>query len=436
MPEKKLIVLLSQPESIGVAVPDEMDLQVSLTPSFDPGDIVKDYQDYASPTLLLDDAVDFTTAPSPLYMRARQKDSVRSIVSQWSSAPTVWLQRAFRDLVIGREVFVEGNNSFVRWIDKTGNPVSVAPGYWNDHPIWGGMVPVKWESPDGNPTLHDMVRLPAFYMDAETVEDDEDGLSRYRYWISPVAFEGERGYLHPAFRNSMFGLLVGAALSTISTYLASLYDVNAGGNTFANWQSYLNTMRGSDLKIDFYNVHVKNALYHLAFTEYCTNSLTGVTSGGGVANSSANANYRNIRCLGNHATGADTAREYLLGVRFYRENGGSPHEIYLGLGSSDTTFLVGTYPQDGNVTGNPAYTKSILTGFNEILGAHLELYGLPKSHGNAANADKRWGTYTRDYAGTSYDYRNIVDTQFGSDIGLGLSVGYYTLALSRFIVLD
>jgi hypothetical protein len=45
MPEKKLLVQLSQPVSLGTLAPDKMDLQVSMTPDFDPVDILKDYQD-------------------------------------------------------------------------------------------------------------------------------------------------------------------------------------------------------------------------------------------------------------------------------------------------------------------------------------------------------------------------------------------------------
>jgi hypothetical protein len=205
MSEKKLIVLLSQPESIGVAVPDSMDLQVSLTPSFEPGDIVKEYTDYASPTLLLDDSVDFSTAPSPVYMRARQKDSIRSLESPFSSIPTVWLQRAFRDLIIGRETIVTGNGNISRWIDKTGAYVNVASGYWNDHPIWGGMIPLSYTTPSN--ATHTAMRLPSYYVFAESESDGLPmGMRRHRYWVSPTPFDDREGYLHPGFALSPAGI--------------------------------------------------------------------------------------------------------------------------------------------------------------------------------------------------------------------------------------
>jgi hypothetical protein len=410
MPEKKLIAQLSQPVTLGTVAPDAMDLQVSMTKAFGSADIVKDYQDVADPTLLLDDDADFSAAPSPLYLRGRQKDSARNIVSPWSSAPTVWLQRAFKDLVVGIEHVVQGGNSVVYNIDKSGARVAVPSGYWNDHPLWGSMTTRGVPSPAGGVTNY-VVRLPAFYVKVETDDNDDlDGIVKHRFWVSPTALDDD-WYPHPAFRQSQGGLYLSQLASMGGTpnqaYSGNhepptAYDAGESAS-YATWTQLIAAADAGTNKIFMWNVHVRSALYLLMRIEKCIVNMYDVNSGvgGGHNNDAASVNYRGLYSLMN----VGSNYQYCNGISVPSGVGPfsstEPTSITLGLdvGSNvgaeefvtfDPVVLEPNEPV-ANDESRSSVTK-IMTGKNAMLGAHLELYGLP------AQTKAGAGYYGRYYA--------------------------------------
>lgn len=451
-PEQKLVIQLSEPVVIGNAIPDKSDMQVSITPDFQGTDIVGNYPDNPDPILLVDEAADYRYTPSPVYMKARQKDSVRNILSPWSAVPTVWLQRAFSDLCIGRETIVQGNQNYSRWIDKNGNAVSVPLGYWEDHPIWSAVKPEKWSSPDGNPTQHDMVRLPSFYADANSFVNGSATV--HRLWVNPGPFEGNRGYLHPGFRKSPAGLRVAGALKskqgsyTMSSYdVAPAFDNNAGG-AIAN----IATINGSTLpqKVVLMDVHVFQAIMLLMTIEKATINIRAIDGRSGNDNKNTCFTYRGIRCL-TFLSGYANQPQAVDGIRWVLNKGpvvagGVMATVSILPPSSSTDYVeISTCVPEIDLPSNVSFgATAIHTGYSEILGAHFELYSLPKRISTFAENNNRYfqlgavqgSVYTTDRVWQdmiAFGGRNPAKSQ----VGFGPSMDYSTSSpYSRFVVYD
>jgi hypothetical protein len=241
MPEKNLLVQVSQPVTLGTLAPDKMDLQVSITPDFETPDILNDYQDYADTRLLLDDGADFSAAPSPLYLRARHKDSVAGVESAWSSVPTVWVQKAFSDIVFGMDemLVANGASAVLRAVDENGNSVTTSTKYFNDHPTYGGIA--NNASLNGN----DMAFIPAFYV---KVWKDPEDVNHTRYFLSPTPRDGYAK--HPAFRygDAANGFFYGRCLNSKSYSAAETLgsSLSAATNPVSNLTlAQANTMAGN-----------------------------------------------------------------------------------------------------------------------------------------------------------------------------------------------
>jgi hypothetical protein len=362
-PEHRFMSLLSQPVVLGVPVVDTMDYQISTTPNFAPMDILKDYVDYADPTLVMDESVDFSTAPSPLYLRAKQKDSVHVLESVWSRPFTVWLQRAFRDLIIGREIIVSKNGNTVWWIDKAGNHVNVSIDYFRDHPIWGGMVPLTYTDGAGAP--HDVVNLPEYHVFSESETDGVAGGTRiHRTWVSPIAFTDRAGYIHPAFTVSPGGLRLfkdqETSYGTPDYMMATFLTMNASGPREVRCE----------------NIHSRNALNLLASIEYCTINMSIIP-----------LTYRGVNYLNISTQGAQMRPGRAVeGAYFQMWTSGAPTEycnVKIGAPASPTDMIdLGTI--GGAMDGVDMATMDIMTGYHAALGAHLEMYFLPQVIGQAA----------------------------------------------------
>ena len=364
IPERRLLAHLTTPEVLGLVVPDVMDVQVSMSPGFAPVDIIANIEDYNHTTILMDDSADFSNAPSPLFLRARQKDSVRNIISPWSVPPTVWLQRAFRDMVVGRMHIVDGTRSMSQWIDKGGNPVNIMPAYWNDHPIWGGVVQRDDVMMAG--VERTAFRIPGFFCKCDT---EEIGIDRriHRYWVSPTPID-ESWYLHPAFALSHNGVFV-TGLIPRGWVIGS--DATTDVQSHANWlNDFGNT---PDSRLRPYNVHVRCALLLLASIERSSQVVAGTLT----------LPWRGLTIL----LPGQVSRETLcLGVEgeWFNNNlavmpelPDSTANMYIGAPSNPAErFLLGDVI--GPRTPATRVVKRIFTGFNNNLGAHLDMYNIPR----------------------------------------------------------
>jgi hypothetical protein len=294
----------------------------------------------------------------------------------------------FGDLIVGVETYVTDYGNFSRHIDKNGNAVTVHPEYWNDHPIWGGMIASKFSSPDGNPTPHDVVRLPGFYADAETLIDGK--YTVHRAWISPVDFGNGRGYLHPAFRLSPSGIfMAGAVVNYSSPYTRSLYNVT--GSSTTDLRAKVLSINGAETtkKVQPWNFHTRNAIMLLARIEHATIDASLISSGYGGDNTMSSFVYRNIRSLARTATNTYN-NIYCEGIAFTMACNGNDQSLIskLGIPENPSSIMeVGT----GNKLSDEAisttlYTSEILTGFDDGIGAHLDLYFLPQKLSNVSGA--------------------------------------------------
>jgi hypothetical protein len=440
MPETDLFTQVSQPTSVGTAQPNKLDLQVSITQDFNTADIIQEYQDQDNLTIVRDTTVNFSSAPSPLFIRARHKDTARNIISQWSHAPTVWLQRVYSGLVIGAEMNIS-SNSFVRRIDEEGNPVSVPTQYFDDSPVFGTMQPTQWEaglyaastnSAVVADKMQDMVRLQKSYWKADTIE--VDGQLKHRVWVSPVPKDGF--YLHPAFARCDVSLLVSACLLNLKNdgqnFPVSRLGTPASAFSTSTWgcasvNSVHTLFNNTGQKAEAYNIHVRMLLQMLMLVE----KSAFVPSGGGTTNGPECLNYRGIFSIFHLWDGTYTCAVGCQG--YYSTEGavvqyGDPFnpEVLTPLGNTSSAY-----------NRVPCYVNSIKTGYDSFLGCDSELYMIPlttltSSEGGVIN--RYYNAYNS--GNGLQNTRQVVEVSeyFGSLVGRSGSIASPTHA--RFIVLE
>jgi len=375
IPYAGLFVKLSPPQTIGNVNVDSADLQVSLTPNFNPSDILLDISDNASPIFFTAET-DLRTAPNRLYMRARQKDTVTGLTSAWTATQVVFVQRAFGDSVIGVAIHISGTQSFVTHIDRYGTPIPIPADYFDNHPIWGGMVTDIMQIHNAGTLagLSQNVRIPKFYCTAKTIEHPES--IEHRIWLSPFKVD-DNWYPHPAFITNPNGFLysfrfLGQLLQTHTASHADLTNLTVSAaslnqNNIAAWITQRNNARavvGPGMNLT--NIHTENAVRLLRLVErgQIDDNLIinaplyrGIdVSGGGGINS--------LRVLGLDLVGGAQSPD---GIRLRLSSPVNPEE---------PTFI--EYPIINPPSGG--FVANILKmahGYDENLMAHRELYCIP-----------------------------------------------------------
>ena len=392
---------LSNPVAIGSLVVDKSDLQVNISPTFEPAGMLLEKLNYNDTTVVLEPDIDWTSAPSPVYMRARHKSTGDGIVSPYSVVPMVWLQRAYSDLTIGFEIMwrtdeVYGKGSFIRWIDSEANPLSVPLTYFDNHPVFGGMQAQKYQSGDGNPTLHDVVRVPLYYTKVQTLI--RDGFKRHRIWISPFPKEGFR--IHPAFVRSPNGFRYSAALLSASGgYYQSVIGATAVDHlSTANAISRVVGINGTEPKeVAVPSVYEFCAIKLLACIEKATLTPNIAAPGSGASNGPASAIYRGIRSFLKVGTSWAMYGMYFDDATKY---------IRLGAPTNPQNLVaVGAYTKTG--TGDVEYcATSIQEGYDPTINADLEILLICKDTNANAGYKSRYNTYL---------YRTQTDSQVCPD---------------------
>jgi hypothetical protein len=402
-----------------------------MSEDFSTGNIIKDYADVASTRAVQDDAADFENNPSPLYLRARHKDSVVGIESPWSHPTEAHIQRVYANYVIGVEMYVS-NNSFVRHIDEDGNPVSVPPSYFDNHSIYANILPTTWDAGayDESIRAQDMVRLPFVYCKADTIT--VDGQLRHRFWVSPVQKDGF--YLHPAFAQCNNSLLVSAALfsldsSTGSNVYVSRVGVGAAASSVATMNAVSNAMNSVGQKAQPYNFYARALVQLLMMIEKSTIDFSSWGSGG--TNAATSCVYRGMYSLFN--VGALVGVQgfgYATGANQYLINVGDPFS----LSNLSPLGAVGS----GVSGGATQVVDSIKTGFDAFLGCDSEVFFIPTSS-VLTNGDPTFNKY-RNSMPSSYANTNLAMQENGA---LGPSIGRKTYnaadstgTCGRFIVLE
>ena len=388
IPERGYFSSVSHPVTIGNVVPNAMDYQISITPDFASSDVIVDKQNHNNLTYIYINTAEaeFRHTPSPLFARVRHKDTVRNIESRWSPVPTLWIQRLYRDAVVGREVRIDlnTNKQLVFWIDRNGNHVAPQAEYWNDSPIWGSLVKVTYRVVT-SPITVDLVccRVPGFFTRAETVQIGAELI--HRYWVSIAEFENS--YIHPAFVNSPTGFLLTNLLLkyTVSgkNYIQTYNDgqntvANAVGDPFDWYDRIKNTVGSNNIRIVPYNIHSKCAIQLLALLELGAATLNSVPM--------VYRGIGNINC-GNNPQHSVLSHNFHVNVI----NGIS---VIFGIPSAYNPENIIQYASNiQSGAGDYKYAAYIYSGFDSRLGAHLELYNIP--HDYSTNPDMWYRYYSR-----------------------------------------
>jgi hypothetical protein len=281
----------------------------------------------------------------------------------------------FSDLVVGIEINCERDIAFVKWIDKNANAIAVPHQYWDEHPIFGGMIYQEWTDNRTSPMAHDMVRIPGFYTTAESPSKNI-----HRIWISPTP--SENFYLHPAFVSSPSGVLIsGALVSGTNETAVSKYDVAGTTNTV------LTALFAANPKAKKYDIHLRAALWLLMAIERQSINF-GITSfpGYGVANDITAKNYRGIRSVTPGSNGNNYTGNVYMGCFGLTIPNDSILTVTISLpGSEAVDYSLGTWILDADDTASGfRFASSILTGFDSNIGAHAELYFIGKTYSNQA----------------------------------------------------
>jgi hypothetical protein len=415
MPEKKLLVQLSQPVSLGTLAPDKMDVQVSMTPDFGALDILEDYQDYADTRLLLDDTADFSTAPSPLYLRARHKDSIAGVSSAWSSIPTVWLQRAYTGLVFGWEERLMGDNGLgnvaagslvLNGIDEGGNLVSYPSGYFENHPAYAGLKTNVQFAPitdDGYGNC-DMAFIPVYYY--KFWQDPNDAFHR-KYFYSPVPKDGydvfptflgsgkESGFYMGRTLNTVVRISINDS-TTIPTYgvRSDLTKVNDYTNRFntAHAVAGILKMNSGDIFAEtgwhVMNIWERTAVTRLMIAEALTYNIANKFGGGSFnvgsdgyntefpANNVDYSNFHDIYALVQPIIGTQYAKnEFIYGVTFKGANAPFVSSPY----SQETAVDVGIIDAVTGQSGGDLTATRNFAGLSSSLGFDVSILNIPSN---------------------------------------------------------
>lgn len=112
--------------------------------------------------------------------------------SDWSPPMSVVSATTFAN-IIGVVCTATGGGGTWVWIDSTGNAVTPAVGYFNSHPVFGGIMDVTI---DGQA----MVKIPKFYIKRAVLPVGSAYAGKECWLISDRPDEGFR--LHPAFYNT------------------------------------------------------------------------------------------------------------------------------------------------------------------------------------------------------------------------------------------
>jgi hypothetical protein len=399
-----------------------------MTPEFGSADELEHYPDTPSPTMVMDPDADFRQAPSPVYIRAKQMASGQSIESAWTPAITVWLQRTYNELCIGRRTIVDlsANTNTNYWIDEDGNRVAPSLSYWDNHPIFGGIIAQKYTDPAGL-FEHDMRFMPPFYAKGRTIpEADPTGMRIHDTWIKPMPFK-DGGYIYPSFRIAPNGLLISACLCTPEApamkSVIGTAATNINATAFDSNITALNAGTQEIRKLDFY---ANRAMYLLCGIENCilgASSLVGTATG--VTNNDASIKYRGWYSFRTSMQGTASG-EHVAGISNQVASGNASISVLLGLPENVASVVKLSEPITRPGNTNVAWASEIYTGFNEALGCDMELFFMGKN-----------------FTGGSQDLYNVSNAPgssrtdvycSGESMGLGTSLYGYGASFGRFMV--
>ena len=408
--EKNLVVQLSQPEAFGTTDITKSDIQLSTTPDFETSDIFKSYDDVNSPVIMQDTTVDLQGVMAPIYMRARQKDTARAIISPWSSIPTIWIQRTYSGLVFGwEEKLIMTNTTDRYWastvnlwpIDGDGNHVAYPSDYFENHPIYAGLRNnVKFKPLDPTDQLGniDMAWIPVFYY--KIWRDPADKYHR-KFLFSPTQLDG---YVkHPAFLagGSENGFYVSRTLNTQVDISDALYLATNGVRcdlslTFmaqnSNQPNLTQMKQGiittqtlfGDSKFHAMNVWERSAIINLMIAEAMTYNLLikygGMAEDGivktNLASSPKLSNFHDIYAFVNNAPSSNYASAlYVTGIKI---NGRLAPNISDPLIPNNALIVDGLSELVQNDSYNMSNVVKLYAEDSEDLNAPIDLLFIPQ----------------------------------------------------------
>lgn len=424
LPVGTMYLRLSDPEIIGsTLIVNQMEIQVSSTPQFEPADLYKTYL-VNHPYFHYEKDPTLEQIASPFFIRARQKDTVNGAASPWSNHIAVNISKYYNGDVIGfchhafGTGYYGGSNLMSRGItimvDESEHQIAVTRDWFDKSPIFSGISSVKIRDKLG--VDHDMVFIPPFFVKAKTVEikppvkinmanvsnttsnslpvDDE---KKIYVWISPTK-KDDTWYLHPMFQQSPAGVFISAALIShngtnyVSEINRPAVEMPGGlGQTVGKWVSLFDALETNDYSFAPWNTAIRAGLHLLMAMHYGSinlfNQFTGLY---GINNDAASVNWKGIYSISKHQennpedqfTGSNFTKDMYrcsvcLGAKpGYIYNISSPAEPFnpTTLGVAPPYFVGYT---DGTMFG---MVEQIWNGGHEdILGYPIEVMWVPQS---------------------------------------------------------
>jgi len=111
--------------------------------------------------------------------------------SEWSADIAFTTKQVFANIIGVCCTATGGGGGTWVYVDQSGNTITPAANYFNNHPVWGNIADVTIDS-------QAMVKIPKFYYKRGTISGGtNDG--KEAWWISDVLMSGFT--IHPAFRS-------------------------------------------------------------------------------------------------------------------------------------------------------------------------------------------------------------------------------------------
>jgi hypothetical protein len=427
--DRRLYARLSDPVVIGALTPDKLDLQIAIAPDFLPGNILEEYLDYNDATTVIDGDADFRSAPDTLYIRGRQKDSVNSDASAWSPVSMFHVQKLYSGDVIGFEKIIKNGSTMTRWIDETGEPVSVGVEYWGNNPIFSAIHNENIDSKSTYQKPNVMTFIPQFYVKTEVTKDGLED-QHYKYWFSADARDGYA--LHPAFTRFPHGFFISSATCGVEDgEFVSRFDAAGTTTSYAQAQTYLSAWGGGQNLAKTMSIYEYMAVNILMMLEKSTTYLQAVSTGTGNDNSATCFSWRGIRSW--FGRSVEHSAINLEGI--WSPSVTQPGYIQIGGPLAPGTAAYTCY--FNQAASSTMVTLEIDDGYEDGLGFNKELLFMAKSIGVASGINQSYfHSRTPSPSGVNA-MNNSLNQDSGSNIyaGMGLTyTGNMPSRINRFVV--
>ena len=378
LPPVNPILAMSSPKVLaGAENFDAADWQISNDHSF--ASTLYSASESAGVTVHMTEGVNLATALGvQFYARGRQRTSSGEW-SPWAVPASFTVRPDFDDPIFGmRRIFSKTwGQALIYNIDQDGKQVSVPHEYWDRHPLlaFPHQTVVVGQNSSGDDVSSEMAFLPPCWVRLHVYED-EDGDLVIDQWFSATDQTGDGWFLHPAFRRSPDGVLIGhnhgryESINTGYVFISSEQNPHAVSTYEARYMAHMKTL---DARWHNETVYERRLLVDLFVAEKGRMDLSEEMT--------HNLPWRGFLNLFGNLTNC-----FMDGVQFVKE-GDAFTGVRLTVPEMNGSYV--TVPISGFTLGATAAPLGVARGMADVLGFDVAMLGLYNQAGEGSG--EPWG---------------------------------------------